>query len=223
MAERGLRTPREAAGVLAAGSTAKRARLAGGPRAVYTAVLRAFAGTGRPPGPGELEQVARAHGLDLAQTLAGLAAADVLGLDGQGRIRMAYPFSAAPTPHQVAIADGPRVHAMCAIDALGIPAMLQADAVITSADPVTGEPVTVTFAVGKARWDPPGAVVFTGCAPGGGPAEDTCCGYLNFFAGPETARQWSRQHIEVTGSVLDQAAAEALGAETFGPLLNDDT
>ena len=99
MAERGLRTPPEAAGVLAAGSAAKRARLAAGPRAVYQAVLRAFAGTGRPPGPSELEQVARVHGLDLAQMLAGLAAADVLGLDGQGRIRMAYPFSADPTPH----------------------------------------------------------------------------------------------------------------------------
>ena len=222
MAERGLRTPPAAAGVLAAASTARRARLAVGPRAVYKAVLRAFAGTGRPPGPGELEQVARAHGLDLAQTLAGLAAADVLGLDGQGRIRMAYPFSAAPTPHQVAIAGGPRVHAMCAIDALGIPAMLRADAVITSSDPVTGEPVTVTFAAGKARWDPPGAVAFTGCTPGDGAAEDTCCGYLNFFAGPESARRWACQHAEVTGTVLDQATAEARGAEIFGPLLNDD-
>ena len=31
---------------------------------------------------------------------------------------------------------------MCAIDALGIPAMLGQDVVITSQDPVTGEPVT---------------------------------------------------------------------------------
>lgn len=32
---------------------------------------------------------------------------------------MAYPFSAALTPHVVAIAGGPRVYSMCAIDALG--------------------------------------------------------------------------------------------------------
>ena len=82
---------------------------------------------------------------------------------------MAYPFSAGPTPHLVAIAGGPRVHSKCAIDSLGIPPMLGTDAVITSADPLTGAPVTVTFSGGQASWDPPGAVVFatrsSACCP----------------------------------------------------------
>jgi hypothetical protein len=219
MIDPGVQAPAEAAGLLAAASAGKRAGLAAGPRAVYRAVLQAFAGTGRPPGPGELEPVAGWHGLDATQTLVALAAADVLGLDGQGRIRMAYPFSAGPTAHQVAIAGGSRVHAMCAIDALGIPVMLHADVVITSSDPVTGRRITITFAAGPASWDPAAAVVFTGCAPGGGPAEEACCGYLNFFAGPATARHWASQHPEVTGTVLDQATAQALGAQTFGQLL----
>ena len=77
---------------------------------------------------------------------------------------MAYPFSAAPTRHIVAITGGPRVWSMCAIDALGIPVMLGAGAVITSSDPLTGEPVTVTFTGAAARWDPRAAVVFDGCA-----------------------------------------------------------
>ena len=64
---------------------------------------------------------------------------------------------------------------MCALDALGIPPMLGADAVITSADPLTSAPVTVTF-----------------------------------------SGQWASQHPEVTGSILDQASAEAFGAQTFG-------
>jgi len=34
---------------------------------------------------------------------------------------------------------------MCAIDALGIPAMLRADAVIISSDPLTAEPVSITL------------------------------------------------------------------------------
>jgi hypothetical protein len=100
--------------------------------------------------------------------------------------------------------------------------MLYPDAVITSSDPLTGEPVTVTFAAGQASWDPPGAVAFAGCAPGGGPAEETCCGYLNFFAGPESAQEWARQHPEVTGTVLDLGTAQALDARTFGSLLDDD-
>ena len=182
-------------------------------------VLLGFAATGRPPGPAELEGTARRHGITASQALGILAAADALGLDGQGRIRMAYPFSVAPTRHVVAITGGPRVWSMCAIDALGIPVMLGTSAVITSADPLTGEPVTVTFTGATARWEPRTAVVFDGCAGGDGWAEQVCCGYLNFFVSRATAADWARQHPEVTGSVLDQARAERIGAETFGSLL----
>jgi hypothetical protein len=142
----------------------KRAGLTAGQRAVSQAVPRAFAATGQPPAPADLQPAARQHGIDAGQALAALAAADILALDDQGRIRMAYPFSATPTPHVVAIAGGPRVYAMCAIDALDIPPMLGTDAAITSADPVTGQPVTVTFRGGRTRWDPRTAVVFDGCA-----------------------------------------------------------
>src|SRR5712692_105744 len=215
--------PAGTAGFLAAGGAGKRAGLAAGPRAVYQAVLRAFATQGRPPEPAELEGAARRHEITAGQALATLAAADVLGLDDEGRIRMAYPFSAAPTPHLVTIAGGPLVYSMCAIDALGIPAMLGTDAVITSSDPLTGEPVTVTFSGATASWDPPCAIVFAGCTDCDGPAEQVSCGYLNFFASPAAAAQWASQHPKVTGSVLDHARAEALGAETFGSLLSDGT
>ena len=202
-----------------AGGGGKRAGLAPGPRAVYQAVLRGFAATGLPPEPAELEDSAHRHGITASQALRTLASADVLGLDAQGRIRMAYPFSAAPTRHVVAITGGPRVWSMCAIDALGIPVMLGVGAVVNSADPLTGEPVTVTFTGATACWDPQAAVVFDGRAGGDGPAEQVCCGYLNFFASRASATEWARQHPEVTGSVLDQARAEHLGAQTFGSLL----
>lgn len=202
-----------------AGGGGKRAGLAPGPRAVYQAVLRGFAATGRPPRPAELDDTARRHGITVSQALRTLAAADVLGLDGRGRIRMAYPFSAAPTRHVVAIAGGPQVWSMCAIDALGIPVMLGTGAVITSSDPLTGEPVIVTFTGARTRWDPSAAVVFDGSASGEGTAEQVCCGYLNFFASRASATEWVRQHPGVHGSVLDQASAERVGAQTFGSLL----
>jgi hypothetical protein len=220
MTEPDLTSPGHTASFLAAGMAAKRAGLTAGPRVVYQQVLRAFAATGRSPEPGVLEDKVRPFGVTAAQALAVLAAADVLGLDGEGRIRMAYPFSAAPTPHLVAITGGPQVHAMCAIDALGIPLMLAADAVISSADPLTGSPVTITFRGGQAIWDPGGAVVFAGCLRCDGPAEQARCGYLNFFAGSASAARWASQHPEVTGSALDHAQAETLAAETFGALLD---
>jgi Alkylmercury lyase len=182
-------------------------------------VLRSFAATGRPPAAATLEAAAAQFGLTAGLALAELDAADVLGLDPDGGIRMCYPFSGVPTPHAVAIEAGPHVHAMCAIDALGIPPMLGADAVISSADPVTGAPVTITFDAGKATWSPDTAVVFVGRRDGDGPAELVTCGCLNFFDSAASAMLWADQRPDVTGSVLDHARAEALATETFGSLL----
>jgi len=95
--------------------------------------------------------------------------------------------------------------------------------VITSSDPLNDAPVTVTFSDGRASWNQPGAVVFAGCGDCDGPSEQVSCGYLNFFASPASARDWASQHPGITGSVLDQARAETLGAETFGWLLSDGT
>ncbi|MFD0302611.1 alkylmercury lyase family protein [Streptomyces sp. NPDC127123] len=109
---------------------------------------------------------------------------------------------------------------MCAIDALGIPPMLEGeDAVISSTDPVTEEPVTVTATAGVLHWEPAGPVVFVGQRPGGGPAATACCDALNFFTGDKTARTWTRAHPEVPGRVVSQTQAEEIARQTFGPLL----
>lgn len=47
-----------------------------------------------------------------------------------------------PTSHAVAIVGGPTAWAMCAVDALGIVAMLGRDVTIASTDPYSGEPVS---------------------------------------------------------------------------------
>ncbi len=194
-----------------------------GLRAVQQAVLRSFATTGTPPEAAELEAAAGPFDASASDVLAELAAEDFLTLDDTGRIQAAYPFSATPTEHAVRIAGGPTVWSMCAIDALGIPAMLGTDAVITSTDPVTGENVRVEFTDGKAVWQPSTAVVYYGARPGNGPAAAVCCGYLRFFTTRATAEQWTGRQADLTGAVLDQAEAERLGADIFGPLLTAPT
>ncbi|MGF1429269.1 alkylmercury lyase family protein [Kitasatospora sp. LaBMicrA B282] len=191
-----------------------------GLRALQQAVLRSFATTGGAPEVADLEEVSRPFGLPAARVLAELAAEDFLTLDEEGRIRAAYPFSAVPTAHVVQIAGAARVWSMCAIDALGIPAMLGGDAVITSTDPLSGAPVRVEFADGKTRWQPESAVVYYGARAEDGPAAAVCCGYLRFFTDRGSAEQWAGGQRGVDGAVLDQAAAERLGAEIFGPLLS---
>ncbi|MGX1953754.1 alkylmercury lyase family protein [Streptomyces sp. CB02115] len=125
-----------------------------------------------------------------------------------------------PTPHRVTIAGGVQVWSMCAIDALGIPAMLGRDAVITSVDPVTRERVTVTSENGRMVWEPATSVVFVGRRGGcSGPAAEVCCDTLNFFASSASARTWVKQHPGVKGRIMDRARAEEVGQATFGPLL----
>ncbi len=122
-----------------------------GLRAVHQAVLRSFVYNGAAP---SISSLAR-HALpfDVSQVLAELADGDFVCLDDAGQITAAYPFSALPTRHRVRITGEPTVYAMCAIDALGISAMTSRPVVIESADPHTGEPITVNVDLASSTWD----------------------------------------------------------------------
>jgi hypothetical protein len=207
-----------------------RGRLAppeGGLRAVQQEVLRSFAADGHPPVPSALAETAARYGTTAEWVLARLHADDFLRLDSRGEILAAYPFSAIPTPHVVRIAAGPAVHAMCAIDALGVAPMLDAAVTIASADPRTAEPVLITVRPdgAAARWQPSAGVVFSGqrmpTGPGGACAAsaEVCCAFMNFFASHASADAWADAHPEISGEVLRQAAALRLGKDIFGHLL----
>jgi hypothetical protein len=73
---------------------------------------------------------------ELQGVLARLHELDFLSLDSESQeIRLAYPFSSAPTRYLVWFpgwAEAKPVHAQCAVDALGIPFMLRRDVSIAS-------------------------------------------------------------------------------------------
>jgi hypothetical protein len=190
-----------------------------GLRAVHQAVLRSFVHTGAAPGlPGLARHAAP---FEVSQVLAELADGDFLCLDRAGQITAAYPFSAVPTRHQMRISGGPAVFAMCAIDALGVSAMTGVPVVIESADPATGEPVTVNVDGSASTWDPATAVVYVGRTGDGcaGPSASVCCGYMNFFATGAAAAAWAASHPHITGGILGQARALHVGIGIFGQLL----
>jgi hypothetical protein len=223
---------------LAVGVTSSRiANVSAVARTVHRAILRAFATTGQAPDAAALADATPA-GHDLGRLLAQLHDHDVIRVDEHGRIRAAYPFSGIRTPHTVAIDAGPSVYAMCAIDALGIADMLGRDTTITSTDPTCGQEITVTVRGGRANWKPQTVVVFVGsdtvaaaagdvCCPpqadgvGAVAAAERCCGVMNFFVSPGTARDWVISHPEVSGIVLIQEQAFRLGVDIFGHLLDD--
>jgi hypothetical protein len=189
-------------------------------RQLHLAVMAAFAGTGRAPTRGELERGARAHGADPAAVLAEPAARDVIVFGAGGEIRAAYPFSPVPTGIQVRWAGGPVTYAMCAIDALGISAMLGRPVTITAAEPGTGRVITVHADRDRARWNPPRAVVFAGeTGDRGCLSVDRTCGYINFFTSARAALAWAGRRPGVTGMILNQARALREGVAEFGAFL----
>jgi hypothetical protein len=188
-------------------------------KAVHQAVLCAFAATGRPPARRELDAVTAGSGRATADVLAALHELDAIRLGPDGGVAVAYPFSATPSRHRVRIGDRVEVYAMCAIDALGMSAMLGEDTRIASVDVTTGHPVTVATTADVTRWDPAEAVVFVGAGAAGGPSADCCCDYLNFFTDAAAAQAWTAAHPQIPGQILTQAEAEDLGARLFGHLL----
>ena len=195
-------------------------RLSAAGRQLHRAVLTAFIATGQSPTLAELERIARDHASDPSAALAELAAADIIAVDDGGQIRAAYPFSPVATPIRVSWVGGPVAYAMCAIDALGMSAMLGRPVTVTAAEPETGRAITVNVDIDRARWRPRTAVVFSGsAAANGGASADRCCGYINFFTRARAARDWASRHPDVTGRILRRTGALQIGIAEFGSLL----
>ncbi|MCZ4507434.1 organomercurial lyase [Streptomyces sp. ActVer] len=201
----------------------RRAPAERGLRAAHQAVLRHFAAEGAAPDITALDPIAAVAGRTAAEVLAELDREDFLTLDAAGRIRAAYPFSAVGTRHRVRLASGAQVWSMCAVDALGISAMLGGqDVRISSSDPVNDQPVTITFTAGSTHWEPTDAVVFIGRREADGPAATVCCDALNFFTSRASARQWQQAHPEISGQIVSQDRALRIGQQTFGPILHKE-
>ena len=197
-------------------------RLPGPLRGLHRAVLRRFLATGAPPTARWVRQAAADAGLD-ASAVNELAAADAVHV-ANGVVAVAYPFSGTPTPHRVALDGLPAVYAMCAIDALGLPAMAGRDGQITSADPADGTPIQVTVYNGTWLWTPATAVVAAGRATDCGTecgSFEVMCPNTVFHASPENARAYLVGHGNLDAEILGQDTAIECGRLNFGALLTD--
>ncbi len=190
-------------------------------RQLHRALLTAFAERGQAPSRSDLQSTAASARIDLRAALGELIESDVVAVDSAGELRAAYPFSPIPTAHQVAISAGPTVYAMCAIDALGISAMLGRPATVSSREPDTGEVITVQVDEDRATWRPPSAVVFAGASSDSCDCQsvDRTCSSINFFRTADAAMRWATSNPSITGFVLSQDQALAAGITEFGSMM----
>lgn len=186
---------------------------------LHRQTLLALGQTGKPPTRDQLETLATELHIDLDASLRHLDEAELLFLDPAGReITGGVPFAPGPTAHQVRIVGGPSVFANCALDALGLAAMLRRDVDVESLDPMTDQPVTASSRAGHWTWQPVDAVVFVGSS-GQGRLTETCCPVINFFTTSDTALAYQRTHA-LDGVVLALTDAVTAGALVFGDLLH---
>ncbi|HET9975294.1 MAG TPA: organomercurial lyase [Streptosporangiaceae bacterium] len=200
----------------------RQAALPGPLRGLHRAVLRRFLGTGAPPTSRWIRQAAADRGLD-ATALEQLDAADAVHVVN-GVVAVAYPFSGTPTPHRVWLDGLPAVWAMCAIEALGLPAMAGRDGRITSADPADGTPIEVTVRSGTWAWTPASTVVVAARAAASstdGGSFEVMCPHTVFHASRSSARAWLAGRDGLDAEILDQEAAIECGRLNFGSLLTD--
>lgn len=202
------------------GVATRRTRLPPDVRELHRAVLHAFLATGHAPHRSELPAPG---GTGLDEALQQLRDVDLVHLGADGRVVAAYPFSGQPTAHTVQLDDGHMVHAMCAIDALGIPLMTGRDAVIASADPDDGHPIRVERRGDVWRWAPDETAVLLAQASGSGPAADCLCPAVTFHTSRRRAAAHLHRRPALTGVVLDQAQALDVARSSFGSLLAADS
>ncbi|MFC4951000.1 organomercurial lyase [Pseudonocardia sp. GCM10023141] len=206
------------------GVGARLATLSGEVRALHREILLAFLTTGQPPHRNDLPPT---DGLDRGDAFAQLTGLDIVQLDADGYVVVAYPFSGRPTGHTAQLdspdnGTAPVLQAMCAIDALGIPLMTGLDGEISSSDPDDQQPIRVERRGDTWTWTPPDAAVLLAQSSGCGSAADLLCPTVTFHTSHQSAEEHLRTRPDLTGVVLEQTHALTVARQSFGTLLHPD-
>jgi mercuric reductase len=191
---------------------------------VRTTVLRLYAEQGRAPTVEALATAARLTVDDVRLQLAHLRQRDLVVLSQDGdRILGAYPFTDRGTEHRVTVSGGV-VNAMCAVDALGVGAMLGRDIQVDSRCLRSGVAIHITTrdrgcAIAAVR--PETTVVWLGLHYDGGAAAISLCTVTAFFRTDDDLDAWrvETQGAEPRGVRLSLNEALEAGRALFGPSL----
>jgi hypothetical protein len=159
---------------------------------------------------------------NLRTLLSELQAHDLVGMDrSAGAIAYAYPFTGQETEHRAQLCDR-KLHAVCAIDALGVASMFRTDVDIESSCRACGIRIEIgTAQSGKSlsHARPVDAVVWydLACTER---AAASCCPSIAFFCSDAELQQWlSAQSPQRAGCRLTLGEALEVSRALFEPVL----
>jgi Alkylmercury lyase len=164
-----------------------------------------------------VEDVANGSGIDadtVRHTLSVLAHRGAAELDAESRLVGIGGLSLVATPHELVL-DGVMLHTWCAVDALGIPAALNADATARTHCHHCGRRIEVRFAAG-APTSPSPIITWYPRAVGTN-LRRSFCDAANAFCNQEHLQAWRAAHGEPAGEALSLVDVTARGRTIWGP------
>ena len=188
-------------------------------RRLHRSLIDAVLATGSIPSVRELADRLGTTEDAIRAELTTLAEADFLALDATGHVSCLYPISTTPTSHVVVI-DGQQRSAMCAIDALGIPAMLGQELDIAGRCAVCDRPIKLRVGPGTIMAATPAETMVVARRDEAEPAFAACCPFTVFVCSQDHAEQFVRR---ITGAhKLPLTVALAHAEEIFGGLFAEE-
>ena len=145
-----------------------------------------------------------------------------LMVDDLGRVVAAHGLSLVPArQHRLMMGDR-QFWTWCAIDVIGIPAGLAADAVAETTCHLCGTPVRLEFRAGEiVNSSYPAARVWDAQRlPGRGTAGPPHCALMNLFCSAEHVEDWLAAHPAEPGRVRTLAEAAEIGRAEWGALVD---
>lgn len=182
-------------------------------------VLRLYGKLGRAPTIRELSNRLSMDASEVSEVLAKLRARDAVVLDSaSGEIVGAYPFTNAPTEHQLTL-GAVQLRAMCAIDALGVGAMYDDDVEIRSHCRQCAAPIEIATtdrgrAIALCR--PTSPVVWASARYERACAANSLCTEIAFFCNDAHLQQWRDARDVTRGFRLSLDEALEAGRAIFG-------
>ncbi|MBN8990578.1 MAG: hypothetical protein J0H42_20215 [Rhizobiales bacterium] len=191
---------------------------------VWRTALQLYGASGQAP---SVSDMAGASGIQpgrLADILRKFESHDLVAFNQtSNRIRLAYPFTESVTGHRVEL-NGHFLHALCAIDALGVAGMYDADIAISSSCVHCGDTIHArTTDKGRAvhSFSPVGAVIWYDFAYDGSAAASCCLAIAFFCSGGHLQQCLDLQKVRREGIRLTMDEALEVGRAIFGPVLSE--
>lgn len=157
--------------------------------------------SGRVPTPERISDELKTSVDDVIHLLNGLESKDLLlRKEGTQKIISIYPFSMDETHHQILLESGRRLFAMCAVDALGMPAMFNMDVGIISRCEKCKQEITIRIIDQEiASKSHPDIKIWRMSREKPRSSAETCCPRINFFCSNKHVEQWKAENPGLAG------------------------